>query len=148
MKKSIAELLDNKNIRKSHHRIEILEFLMMCECHPTADEIFSSLENKIPSLSKMTIYNTLHKFVSEGLIRTINLGENESRYEIHLDYHGHFKCNLCNRIYDIPVDFCITDKSAVDGFKIKEKDIWFKGICKSCLEDKKLYEEASHEEKR
>ena len=57
-----TKILRDKAISPSIQRIKILEYLDTHRTHPTVDEIFTSLIPVIPTLSKMTIYNTLKLF--------------------------------------------------------------------------------------
>lgn len=104
--------------------------------HPTVDEIYNDLVKQLPTLSKTTVYNTLSLFMELNLARMITIEDNEARFDIDVSNHGHFKCEACRRIYDFPVsmDSVVTD--GLDGFEIKEKDFYFKGICPDCLQTK------------
>jgi Fur family transcriptional regulator, peroxide stress response regulator len=88
----LTEQLKGKDIRPSYQRIKVLEFMYHVGGHPTADEIFRALSADIPSLSKGTIYNTLHTLVEAGLVRDVGIDETEKRYDITLSNHGHFQC--------------------------------------------------------
>ena len=68
-----------------------------------------------------------------GLVRIITIEDNEVRYDINTDDHGHFKCESCGKIYDFNIDFGRAEYDELRGFYIKEKDIFFKGICSKCL---------------
>lgn len=96
--------LQKKGIRPSYQRIKVLECLYRKDTHPTVDEIFRMLSPEIPSLSKATIYNTLHTFVEAGLVRVVSIDGTELRYDITLSNHGHFKCEMCGTIYNFQID--------------------------------------------
>jgi len=132
--KSIREQLKGKGITPSLHRIRILEYLLNTKSHPTADCIHQSLIEKIPSLSKTTVYNTLKYFLSNNLIQSLTIDETEVRYDADLSFHAHFKCNHCGSLYDIEDSNmnpeCLT---AIGGHKILEYHLYLKGICKKCL---------------
>ncbi|MHB8279383.1 MAG: Fur family transcriptional regulator [Candidatus Humimicrobiaceae bacterium] len=140
MKPSFENLLNQllKNeIRPSHQRVKILEYLITQKCHPTADQIFNDLVKKVPTLSKATIYNTLNLLIKAKLVRVVTIEDNETRYDIKMSNHGHFKCELCGTIFDftVNIDNFMTDE--LSEFKINEKNVYFKGICPSCLKYKK-----------
>lgn len=134
----LAKELSKKLIRPSHQRIKILEYLINNQCHPTAEQIFKDLHKEIPTLSKSTVYNTINLFIKARLIRTLTIEDNETRYDAIIDKHGHFKCESCGIIYDfnINIDDFATDQ--LNGFKINDKDIFFKGICPRCLSNKNI----------
>jgi Fur family peroxide stress response transcriptional regulator len=129
----LTNKLTNKGIRPSYQRIRVLEYLHRKGGHPNVDEIFRALSPDIPSLSKMTIYNTLHTFVEAGLIRVVDIDDAEMRYDVTLADHGHFLCEACGMIYNFQV---VIDRIPIEGlnqFKVKEKNIYFKGLCPNCL---------------
>jgi Fur family peroxide stress response transcriptional regulator len=133
--KALSKMLTDKDIRPSYQRIGILKYLSSKNSHPTADEVYSALVKKIPTLSKTTVYNSLNLFLKTGLACAVPVGDNNARYTIALHEHGHFKCILCNSIYDFQTDFNRILTDIPKGFKINEKNIYFKGICLECLTD-------------
>jgi len=131
------EILQKNDIRISHQRVKVLEYLANNFCHPTAEKILSDMKKELPTLSKSTVYKTLNAFVEAKILREITIEDNEVRYEYNLKDHGHFKCEKCNSIYDFNIDLNSLHYEDLCGFKINDKNVYFKGICKSCL-DRKL----------
>ena len=129
--------LKNRKVRPSYQRIKVLEYLYKNQCHPTVDQIFKDLQSEIPTLSKSTIYNTLNLFLKSGLIRVINIEDNETRYDIITKNHGHFKCESCGKIFNFSIDFNSLKTEELSGFKIIDKNLYFKGICPKCLSNSK-----------
>lgn len=128
----ISELLQ-RNIAPSHQRVQILKYLVENQCHPTVDQIFSALREQIPTLSKATVYNTLSVFMEAKLVRPLAIEENETRYDIVMNNHGHFKCSSCGRIYNFAVDIDRFVSDDLRGFRITGKDVYFNGVCPTCL---------------
>jgi len=125
-----------KNIRLSHQRLKVLEYLTSHKIHPTVDQIYTGLHEEIPSLSKTTVYSTLNTLADAGMIRVINIEDNEIRYDITVEDHGHFKCESCGAIYDFKTDLDSLDASDLKNFKIRDKNVYFKGTCPMCLSNK------------
>lgn len=130
--KDYTKILREKKISPSIQRIKILEFLDKNRTHPTVDEIFTSLIPIIPTLSKMTIYNTLKLFSAEGLIRSIPNSENVGHYDFKVMPHSHFKCRKCKKVFDIDVNLGVKIDTEIDGFQIDEYNLILEGICKTC----------------
>ncbi len=133
--KELSALLANTGIRTSYQRIRVLEYLMSHLCHPTADQIYCSLHDRMPALSKSTVYNTLNSFIEAGLVKVVAIENNESRYDIRVKAHGHFKCEACGAIYDFGADIDNIEVKDLDGFQISDKHLYFKGICPRCLDN-------------
>ncbi len=131
--RELTSLLKEKGVKPSLQRLKILEYLFNNENHPTVDQIYNDLNVEIPTLSKTTVYNTLNVLIDAGLVKVVNIESSESRYEGISAEHGHFKCKECGKIYDLEFDMELIDKQVPPGFKVSEKDIYFKGICKDCF---------------
>lgn len=129
----IKEILLDKDIKPSHHRIRIFQFLALNRYHPTVEMIYNDLIDEIPTLSKTTVYNTLNLFVASNLVRVLNIDEVEARYDITTDNHGHFRCKSCGEIYDFEFDSNYLSGEELKDFQIHEKNVYFNGICFSCL---------------
>ena len=128
-------MLAEKSIKPSHIRIKVLEYLDNNRTHPTADEIFYGLEKEIPTLSKTSVYNTVKLFTSTGLISLLTIEEDRLRYDFDTSFHVHFKCDKCGRVYDVPEEK--TENRSLDGWSVKEKRVYYSGVCKDCLRDNK-----------
>ena len=133
MYENIAEELLKRKIKPSHHRMKVLEYLSSNQNHPTVEQIFTSLRKELPILSKATVYNTLNLFVKNKLARIITIEENETRYDLIIENHGHFKCESCGKIYDFSIDIDSLTSADLDNFKINDKNLYFKGVCPRCL---------------
>lgn len=136
MKVQFQDLLNelkSKKIRLSHQRLKVLEYLAQNYNHPTADQIYNGLHDDVPTLSKTTVYNTLNSLAEAGLVRVINIEDNEIRYDINTGNHGHFKCQLCKNIYDFNINIDLFETHELDNFEINDKNVYFKGICPHCL---------------
>ena len=133
MYENIAEELLKRKIKPSHYRMKVLEYLDANRNHPTVEQIFTILQKELPTLSKATIYNTLNLFVENKLARIITIEENETRYDLIIENHGHFKCVSCGTIYDFSVDIDSLTSADLNKFKINDKNLYFKGICPKCL---------------
>jgi len=122
-----------KKIRLSHQRLKVLEYLILNQCHPTVDHIYNGLHKEVPTLSKTTVYNTLNSLTEAGLVRVINIEDNEIRYDINTNNHGHFKCESCKNIYDFNIDIDSFNSDDLKNFSINDKNVYFKGMCPQCI---------------
>ena len=130
--KFIINLLSTHGIRPSLQRIKIMEYLLTHKNHPNVEMIYRDLNKEIPTLSKTTIYNTLKLFADKGVVLTINIEDNELRYDGDTSIHGHFKCQKCGQIFDFKVGLKELKLEGIDEFLIKEHHIYLKGLCKRC----------------
>lgn len=132
----IGKHLQENGIKPSIQRIKVFEFLMNSMDHPNVDQIYMALSPKIPTLSKTTVYNTLHLFRTQGIVNAVHIEDNEIRYDCDTSFHGHFKCNICGTLMDFRVSAEQLQFNEISGNKITESHFYLKGICNSCLNAK------------
>lgn len=135
---NIGEYLKSHDIKPSYQRIKIFEYLIVHKNHPTVDMIYKALVDEIPTLSKTTVYNTLNLFIEKQIAIVIVIEENETRYDADINFHGHFKCESCGHVIDIEINPESISFEALNSYQINEHHLYFKGICKNCLETKKI----------
>ena len=141
MKKTLEELsneLKKNNIRLTHQRLKVLEYLSNSTKHPTVEQIYKELKQEVPSLSKTTIYNTLNYLAELNLVKVLAIDDNEAHFDAVTETHGHFKCDSCGEIYDFDIQIDSCNIENLDNFKINEKVVYFKGTCPGCLSNIKL----------
>lgn len=128
----IRSQLIEHGVRPSNYRIRILQYLEDEKLHPTADQMYHYLLSEFPTLSKMSVYNTLDTLLEAGLIRELTIENNEVRFDSIIKDHGHFKCNHCGKIYNFDIDFMSLKISGLNQFIVKDQDVFLKGICSEC----------------
>jgi len=96
-------------------------------------EILQLAIERAPGMGIATVYRTVKKFLSDGLIQVVELPGAPNRYELTgLDHHHHFCCRNCDRVFDI--DGCpehVADL-APEGFEIESHEIVLYGVCSGC----------------
>lgn len=128
----LTMLFESKGIKPSLQRLLVLNYMNSCHAHPTVEQIYMDLAAQGQALSKATVYNTLTLFVQKGLLRIVYLDNNEARYDILTNNHGHFVCDQCGAIYDEPVDFEQLNLQFPEAGSIRQRDIFYRGVCKRC----------------
>jgi Fur family ferric uptake transcriptional regulator/Fur family peroxide stress response transcriptional regulator len=128
-----VERLQLFGIKPSLQRIAIMQYLMGHLTHPNVDTIYNALHTAVPTLSKTTVYNTLKLFAEQGAVLEINIDDRHVRYDADITPHAHFKCKQCGCVHDLPVcDVKITTKKRINGFRITESQLYYKGYCPNC----------------
>lgn len=125
--------MKKRNIQPSIQRLKVMEYLVQNRTHPTVDQIYIDLHRELPTLSKATVYNTLRVLVKANLVRVVTIEDNETRYDIQVDDHGHLKCDQCGRIYNFQITMNALESDDLDQFQIRERNVYFRGICPRCL---------------
>ncbi len=130
---SIKNTLQEKGIKPTYVRLNILDYLERNRFHPTAEAIFKSLEKKVPTLSRTSVYNTLNIFKEKGLLNPLFITGSEVHFDRNTAPHHHFFCKKCKKIIDLDIKCAYFKEGEVEGHKITELHGYFKGICKDCL---------------
>ena len=113
-------------------RAVILEVLRSDKCHHTAEELFELAKEKMPSISRATVYNNLHALEEEQIIRRISGDGGPDRYDNAFAPHGHLVCISCGRVLDFNVP-CIDDiLEECIGTKAESYELKVRGLCESC----------------
>ena len=131
-------MLSNKKLRMSKQRRAILEAITDHSCHPTADEIYGMVRRKVPHISLGTVYRNLEILSSQGVIKKIQLGGAQMRFDDCTEDHDHVRCVRCGRVDDVPfIAFqpCRETLQEKSGYKILGHCLEFIGICPSCQEE-------------
>lgn len=136
MKTEIYKLLIERGIKPSVQRLAVLSYLLQTKAHPHADDIYLSLLPSMPTLSRTTVYSTLKLFAEKGVILSLNHDDKGVRYDGCTVPHAHFLCNVCNNLYDFPVEN-IEHKGLPKSFEIQEVQLMYKGLCEDCINKQK-----------
>ena len=121
--------------RDTKQREAILNLLKNTRSHPTADQLYSEVRKEIPNISMGTVYRNLQVLQESGLISALNINVAQSRYEIKQENHYHFRCEHCERVFDLdePINKEINDRIArKTGFTISNHQTEFRGLCNNC----------------
>lgn len=122
-------------IHPSVQRIAIMNYLLNHRTHPSVEVVYSDLNEKLPTLSKTTVYNTLKLLAEHGAALMLTIDENKVCFDGDTSPHAHFICNKCGKIYDMPMPPTVENGTQMESndHVITERHYYYKGICKNCL---------------
>lgn len=123
-----ADLIRRKGVRPSVQRVAVYRYLDENKNHPSVDTVFAALNPLYPTLSRTTVYNTLHLFEECGLVQCLKTDDEELRYDSDMTAHIHFKCRSCGEIYDFFAEADISSFYAKCGLLLPE------GFCAETLQ--------------
>ena len=129
------ETISHNGHRLTPQRREVYNVLLEDRDHPTATEVFLRAKKRVPSISLATVYNCLETLVECGLAKQVNVEREATRYCPNLSEHGHFVCNSCGIVSDIPTTKggALTQFLKVpSGFIINHSEITLRGTCPAC----------------
>jgi Fe2+ or Zn2+ uptake regulation protein len=113
----------------------VIDTIKTLSNHPTADQIYRSILEFYPGISKATVYRNLNNLTREGLLYRIHIPGGADKYDAVLDGHYHAICNQCGKFFDVdrslhfPVDF---DRNILKHHHLDDYIILFRGLCIHC----------------
>lgn len=131
MDENVIDVLKNANIRPSYQRVTILRVLRSTKAHPTAETLLRMVnEVSDVEISRATLYNTLQLFNENGIIVQVDTNSNEAHFEPNVNFHPHFVCVKCKRVYDMEGE--MPNVKIPDGFTADAYTVNVLGICRDC----------------
>ena len=128
-----VEILRRFNIRPSHQRVVVMEYLIKHPSHLTAEEVYNGLSTETSTLSKTTIYNTIRLFKDSGAVNAVHIGVEPERLDSITHPHAHFYCNVCHQIHDVEIDHDLWQQVRnIVPDNAEELQILFRGVCSDC----------------
>jgi Fur family peroxide stress response transcriptional regulator len=88
-------------LRMTRQRREVYKSLMENRVHPTAQDVFLDVKERLPQISLATVYNCLEALTQHGIIRQVHFDRESCRYCPNLHEHGHFHDQSTGKIHDI-----------------------------------------------
>lgn len=131
-------------IRMTRQRDVILAALRSVCTHPTADEVYAMVRERLPRISLGTVYRNLQLLAECGKIRMLVLSGAQKRFDGRPEKHYHVRCVRCGRIGDLMMDEPDPlDQTArsVSDFQILGHRLEFEGVCPACRGDARVVEE-------
>ncbi|QSH40471.1 transcriptional repressor [Lentisphaerota bacterium ZTH] len=121
--------------RTSQRRV-ILSELRKLKSHPTADDLYTIVREKLPQISLGTVYRNLDQMAAAGIIQKLELSGRQKRFDGNVEKHYHMRCPHCGAVKDVENERLadvenilsdVLDELGADSFWIE-----FTGHCKDC----------------
>ncbi len=103
--------------------------------HPNAEQIYESIVEKHPSISRATVYRNLNSLVEEGKVTRVRVLGGPDHFDRTLGNHYHIQCVDCKRVDDLELykNFNLSDQMIDSkGYLLESYEIVFNGICPEC----------------
>ena len=130
---AIKRSLESGGLRCTPQRYAVMAFLVECNRHPTAAEIFEAVNRVDPRSSRATTYNNLRDLVEAGLVREVAVEGRAARFDAKGMPHHHFICDSCGKVEDIKwYDVPRPGSSSLGKRVLRECELIFRGLCAKC----------------
>ena len=123
-----------KKQRNTRQRQEVLKAVLESTEHPTADEIYLTLRENNPRISRGTVYRNLNVLSDNGEIQQIK-APNADRFDWKKEKHYHILCTLCDELTDASIPYQEDSDKVIakeTGYIIGQHQLIFEGTCPEC----------------
>ena len=98
---ALASAITENGYRLTTARRAVIESLVACGGHISADNLAARGREDAPQVGRMTVFRTVELLAKLGLIRPIYQGTGAAHYVLmHGGSHHHLICTRCHRIID------------------------------------------------
>ncbi|WP_327239324.1 transcriptional repressor [Streptomyces sp. NBC_01318] len=134
----LLERLRGRDWRMTSQRRVVAEVLDGEHVHLTADEVHARAVQRLPEISRATVYNALGELVALGEVVEFSTDGRAKRYDPNAQHpHQHLVCSSCGIIRDVhPTGNPLTDLPAEErfGFTVSKVEVTYRGLCPSCVQ--------------
>ena len=137
--------------RNTLQRQVVLDELKSACSHPTATELHEIARRRLPKISLGTVYRNLELLARMGLIRKLQTGGGEARFDANMDRHYHVRCVRCGRVDDasgLGANLLKDEVKTLNGYEILGFRLEFIGVCPRCQTRPQLEDEQDAPEGR
>lgn len=134
---NIEGRLRERGLRVTLPRVAVMEYLLSTPAHPTAEEVGSAVNRRVPTASRASVYNVLHSLSAAGLVEELVFEDAVARFDANLGRHHHFICRACGGVEDVPWDALplAPRRTLPSGHAVETCSVTLKGLCPSCAGD-------------
>jgi Fur family peroxide stress response transcriptional regulator len=88
-------------LKVTPQRLAVYKEIASRQDHPSAEELYERLKNKIEGISLTTVYRALASLEKAGLVKSVPTLKDKVRYDARTEPHSHFVCVNCGKIVDL-----------------------------------------------
>jgi Fur family peroxide stress response transcriptional regulator len=102
-----------------------LDWVSKAKHHPTAEEVYLGVKEKIPSIGFATVYRNLAALAQQGKIQEVQFVDHKKRY-------------ACGRIIDMELSALLNVRQAVKNMQCHEVQSFrleLIGVCAACRKE-------------
>ena len=119
----------------TRYRKIILDALETANAHPTADQVYEIVRQRFPRISLGTVYRNLEVLSAHGMIKKLEFGGSQKRFDSDPSNHYHVRCTECGRVDDVEARaaMAVANIPQTDnGYEVVGHRLEFIGICPAC----------------
>jgi Fe2+ or Zn2+ uptake regulation protein len=124
-----------RGLRVTPQRQVIFRLLHGVDSHPTVESLFEAARTQMPTISRKTVYQTVHDLEQMGEVELLDVGTGSLRVDPNVEHaHQHLVCTRCGTVRDVLVDIAdlrVPSRYRRD-FTVEAVEVVFRGVCENC----------------
>jgi Fur family transcriptional regulator, stress-responsive regulator len=124
-----------RGLRVTPQRQAIFSLLHGVDTHPTVDSLYDAARARMPTISRKTVYQTVHDLESMGEVALLDVGTGSLRVDPNVEHaHQHLVCTRCGTVRDVLLDVAdlrVPGRYHRD-FTVEAVEVVFRGVCTEC----------------
>lgn len=134
--KAIASQLRQAGYRVTPQRQIILDAICTLGGHVTPETVYGQVHAVAPTLSRATVYRTLHFLSEQRILTRTQMPDGHIGYEIASEeFHHHLVCRGCGDSVEIQhteLAACFQEIEAKHSFEVDMDHLSLYGLCEDC----------------
>jgi Fur family ferric uptake transcriptional regulator len=132
------ERLRDHGLRTTVARAAVLDVVSETADHLSGEEIAHSVALREPAVHRATVFRTLERLVSAGIVAHVHLPHGATTYHLRRPaerMHLHLSCRTCGRVLDADaglLDDVVDQLHEQYGFDLQPTHSALSGRCSSC----------------
>lgn len=134
------EVFAEHSIKSTKARINIYNIMSDNNEGLKAEDIYNICRDKGVDINLSTVYRTLEIFEETNIVGKYDTGENSYKYFLNHETHKHIlECSICHKEIELKCPMRHIEEMVKDetGFVLLDHELFMKGICKDCSNNKK-----------
>ena len=123
-----------KQQRNTRQRQLVLDVVRGRRDHPTAEQIYQSVQEQDAHVSRGTVYRNLNLLCDNREIYRVVMSSSD-RFDLRTDPHYHMHCLVCDSVVDVPYAYdCAYDETLEQetGYRVLCHHMVVEGVCPDC----------------
>ena len=132
---SFSDFLGSKGLRMTAQRKGVFDALFKQPVHFTAEQLLKDAQSLEETVSRATVYRCLPLMVESGIIRKIDVGQENKFYALNGSsetFKAQVICSNCDRIHDVDAPFMEWYGKTVSeklGLEVKDQRLQVQAKC-------------------
>ena len=137
--RELERLCRSKGVALTVQRRVVFQAVLERDDHPTADQVLEMVSDRVPGISRTTVYRVLDTLADMGVIHRLHHAGASARFDGKIHRHHHLICRVCHKVIDLEdqkLNRTRVSHVSNEGFEIEDFSVHLIGTCSACRQAK------------